>query len=326
MRRLLTIFTILYPLTIFAQEDTEVKTDSSVISTKYFKYLNSIRVFNELKDKSKTYYTDYFFDTKKVHEEAIFNEDNDYIGISRIYTADGKLIAETNHDLGVWTVNIKDAFPFYELLKKMKLKGDSLIKSVYGQEFFNKYVTWNMGGSAIYNKTESGNWNDKFNNKPIEFLFRYNIRFDNAHVYRGMIEFELDSIGNFIPNESEDIYGFEKLPANLNREFRLNFTNVIEKAKEKGLVESDSIKAVAFLKWEGLRKPELYNGHFRFFVIIKTNTIKKIVVDGRSSVTEKFDVYSFDPWTGDFIEKKKMKSISSWEERSGSSTGLIEDK
>ena len=59
--------------------------------------------------------------------------------------------------------------------------------------------------------------------------------------------------------------------------------------------------------------------------MIKTGEIKNIVLNGRSSVVDKFDVYAFNPWTGDFIEKKKMKSVSSWEERSGSSTVLIDD-
>jgi len=36
-------------------------------------------------------------------------------------------------------------------------------------------------------------------------------------------------------------------------------------------------------------------------------------------------VYVFNPWTGDFIEKKKMKSVREWEEGHGLSTGLIPD-
>ncbi|UZR99759.1 hypothetical protein [Chondrinema litorale] len=40
----------------------------------------------------------------------------------------------------------------------------------------------------------------------------------------------------------------------------------------------------------------------------------------------KFDVYIFNPWSGEFIEKKKMKSIREWERRSGSATGLILDE
>jgi hypothetical protein len=326
MKHLLLLVTILYPLTIIAQEDKEIRTDSSVITTKYFKYLNSIRVFNELENKTKTYYTDYYYDTKKTKEEGIFNEDNDYIGISKIYSPEGKVITETNHDLGIWTVKIEEDYPFYQIQNKIKLKADSLIKSIYGDEFFNKYVTWKIDGSAIYNKNESGNWVDKFTNEPKTFLFRYNIRFDREHIYRGIIEFELDSTGHFIPNPYERIYGFEEVPSNIEKDFKLNFSKAIDKAKEEGLVESDSNKAIAFLKWEGLQKPKLYNGCFRFYVIIKTDQIKNIVPEGRSSITEKFVVYSFNPWTGYFIEKKKMKSVKSWEKYSGNSTGLIEDK
>ena len=110
--------------------------------------------------------------------------------------------------------------------------------------------------------------------RDTSFLFRYNLRLDPEHIYRGIIEFELDSAGNFIPNPYEEIYGFEKVPDNIPREFKLNFSDAIEKARKEGLVESDSARAIAFLKWESLKKHELYNGQFRFYVIIKTDLIK----------------------------------------------------
>ena len=36
-------------------------------------------------------------------------------------------------------------------------------------------------------------------------------------------------------------------------------------------------------------------------------------------------VYVFNPWTGAFVEKNKMKAIREWEKLSGSSSGLIPD-
>jgi hypothetical protein len=133
-------------------------------------------------------------------------------------------------------------------------------------------------------------------------------------------------VGNFIPNEYEEVFGFEEIPGNYKKGFTLSYEQAIEIAKKRGLVENDTAKAIGYLKWEGFKTPTLYNGRFRFYVLIKTATIENIVANGRSSRIDKFDVYSINPWTAEFIEKKKMKAIRSWEKMSGSSTGLLPDR
>lgn len=307
-----------------AQEGKTIITDSSVIETKY--YPGGKEIKEKIKNKNLVYYW-FYRDNKDVLTTTAFNDTlGRDIGVSKQYDDNGKLLYTFDHDNGTWIVENKKKYPFYELLNGMKLKADSLIISVYGKSFLEKNTIWNINGSYIYNENESGSWTDNLRSKPNKFLFRYNVRLDQNHFYEDMIEFEINSDGKYIPNQYEQIYGFEKPIENVKREFNLNYNDAIEKAKKLGLTETDSIKAFAFLKWEGYGKPELYNGNFRFYVIIKTKTIKDIRPNGRSSVTEKFDVYSFNPWTGDFIEKKRMRSINSWEKYSGNSTGLIEDK
>ena len=116
------------------------------------------------------------------------------------------------------------------------------------------------------------------------------------------------------------------MPNNLKGSFQLSVEEAIKQAKQFGLTENDTTKAVGILRWESFKKPELINGQFRFYVSIKTKTIENIVPNGCSSRMTKFEVYCFNPWTGKFIEMKKMKSIYSWEKMSGSSTGLIPDQ
>jgi hypothetical protein len=219
----------------------------------------------------------------------------------------------------------KKEYPFYDLQNKMKIMADSLISKMYGQSFQKNNTVWSVGGSYIYNETESGNWTDKFKKKPTKFLFRYDVKLDNNNRYDDLIEFELDAKGNFIPNPYEAIFGFEYVPDNLKGGFKLTLEDAIKQAKQLGLAENDTTKAVGILRWENFKKPELINGQFRFYVTIRIKTIENIVPNGRSSRTTKYEVYSFNPWTGEFIEKKKMKSIYSWEKMSGSSTGLIPD-
>jgi hypothetical protein len=203
------------------------------------------------------------------------------------------------------------------LKKEMKLLADSLVSKMYGKSFLKNNTVWNKSGSCIYTENE-------FKKEPT-FLFRYDVKLDKSHKYEELIEFELDSKGNFIPDVYEEIYGFENVPDNLKGCFRLTLKEAINKAKQLGLKEDKKTKASGVLWWENFKKPELINGQFRFYVTIKTKTIEKIIPKGRSSITTKFEVYSFNPWTGDFIEKKKMKSIYSWEVGIGSQTGLIPD-
>lgn len=102
----------------------------------------------------------------------------------------------------------------------------------------------------------------------------------------------------------------------------------IDKAKQFGLVENDTIKAFTFLSWQFNKdkKLELFNGHFTYNVAINTKTIKHEPKGGRNRIEYKFDVYVFNPWTGQYIEKQKMKSYREWEELSEQTTGLMPDK
>lgn len=317
--------TLLAPITIWAQTDFEIQTDSSVIETKYFKDFNYIGEFNRLKNKTKTYYRQYFYDTKKLQEECIFGEDGYHIGVSKVYSQKGNLISKIDHDKGVWMTVDEAEYPFYNLQNNMKIMADSLISKMYGSSFLKNNTIWSIDGSAIYNEKESGDWDDKFMEKPTKFLFRYDVLLDKDHRYSDLIEFKLDSSGNFIPSQYESIFGFENVPDNLKGSFKLTFEDAIRQAKQLGLTENDTTKAFGILRWENFKKPELINGQFRFYVSIRTKTIENIVPNGRSSRTTKYEVYSFNPWTGVFIEKKKKKSIYSWEKVSGSSTGLIPD-
>src|SRR5471030_786581 len=95
--KLFLLFFLLSPVRLWAQKDNLVKTDSSMIETKYFKYLNSIRVFNKLKNKNKSYYTDYYYNTKGVREKGVFLNNN-YYGIWKEFWPNGKLKRETDYN------------------------------------------------------------------------------------------------------------------------------------------------------------------------------------------------------------------------------------
>lgn len=304
------------------------KPDTLHIDTLTFvreKYPNVRLIKTFTKNRNIVYYDYYYNGTTQLESSYTYDKLEKPIGITKQFTEKGVLEYIQDYDKGEWIVYNKKEYPFYDLQYKMKLKADNLVSKMYGQNFLKNNTVWSVSGSYIYNKDESGNWTDKFKNKPTKFLFRYNVKLDNYNKYDDLIEFELDKNGNFIPNPYEEVYGFESVPDNLKGSFKLTYLDAIAKAKQLGIVENDTTKAIGILRWENFKKPELINGQFRFYVTIRTKTIENIVPDGRSSRITKYEVYSFNPWTGEFIEKKKMKSINSWEKMSGSSTGLIPD-
>ncbi len=269
---------------------------------------------------------DYYYNgTTQIKKTSIYDTLEKQIGITELYNEKGVLEYSQDNNKGDWNVYNKKEYPFYDLQNKMKVIADSLVSKMYGYSFLKNNTVWSVGGSYIYNETESGNWVDKFKKKPTKFLFRYDVNIDKSNRYNDLIEFELDANGNFIPNEYEEIFGFENVPDSLKGGFKLTFEEAMNQSKQLGLTENDTTKAVGVLRWENLKKPALINGQFRFYIIIKTETVENVAQNGRSSRITKYEVYSFNPWIGKFVEKKKMKSIYSWEKMSGSSTGLMPD-
>ncbi|WP_397363968.1 hypothetical protein [Olleya sp. R77988] len=71
--------------------EERIKTDSSLITKKAFKHDNSYRVFNELKNQKKTYYTQYYLDTKVIREKGMFINGKE-TGTWTFYDKNGKLV------------------------------------------------------------------------------------------------------------------------------------------------------------------------------------------------------------------------------------------
>ena len=321
MKILPTIFFLLLSLATTAQNLSVATTDSSRIETRL--YPGGREVKEILATKDLVYYRFYRNDQTVATTTATHTKAGRPIGITRDYNDRGQLLYTVDHERGTWRVADKHLYPFYEVQDRMRSKADSTIAAIYGRQFLLASTVWNVQGSAIYNATESGNWTDRFDAKPTEFLFRYDVKLSPGRVYPELIEFKLDANGHFIPNEFEEVFGFEKRPQVPAPRFTLAYQSAIETTRKKSGARNQPLSG--FLKWESFKKTALYNGHFRFYVPIKTGTLTDLHPKGRSSVTDQFDVYVFNPWTGAFIGKKKMKAVRSWEERSGNSSGLVPD-
>lgn len=303
-----------------------IETDSSSINI----IRNSVyRVYTEtFKRKDSVWYSvTYIDDTTKLNTEGWQLKNGRRLGIWKEYDREGNLLFTQNHDKHTCVVNPK-MFPYHSILEQMKQTADKMIIEAYGRQFMDKHIVFNFDCYA-YNKDEDylGSWTEPMTSKPNSFLLRYEVRLhqsDEDFIELGIC---LDSNGKYIPSADDmsNNYGFEQVKTQ-NRNFTIDKTKAIELAKKVGLTESDKTKINEFLFWESFKKQKYFNGQFRYYITELTEIQEYKVSQNRQGIVYRYTVYVFNPWTGQFVEKKKMKTIKEWEELSGSSTGLIPDK
>lgn len=305
-------------------------------------HLDSLTITRERKKDFrlvKTFYNNqnlivhehYYNKTTRIKSILEYDSIGRPIGIARHFTQKGFLEYTQDYDKGEWIVYDKENYPFYEIQNTLKLKADSLVSKMYGYDFLHNHTIWSPGESFIVNEKERERWTDKLKQVPTKFEFCYHVRLDSQGLYKGYIYFDLDVKGNFLPSFKErgfffNSYGFEKVPETNKGSFKLNVTEALLKAKSIGLTETDSTKAFGLLWWEAFKKIDIINGQFRFYIAIETSEIKNINPEGYSHKTTKYDVYVFNPWTGEFVELKKMKRKYWWEKDRSGFTLLIPDK
>ena len=325
MKRIIVIISFLsISLSGYSQfERIEFETDSSNVEL----IRNSVyRIWEEtFKDKDSVFYSVRFInDTTQLNTEGWKNKEGKYLGIWKEFNEDGKLMYERDHDNAMCKIN-KSLYSYHDMLEEMKRKADSLIITAYSKEFFENNVRFNFSCYAYDEDGYVGTWIEPMKRKPTKFLFRYQVRLRTSDWYDEMIGIELDEKGKYIPNKGFwNNYGFEKLEGQ-KRTFEIDKIKAIESAKEHGLVNFKANEVDEFLTWERFKKAEFYNGQFRYYITELVDKIEYKEGENRKGIVFKFNVYSFNPWTGEFIEKKKMKSIKEWGENSGYTTGLIPD-
>lgn len=304
-------------------ERIKFETDSSSVEL----IRNSVyRIWEEtFKNKDSVFYSTRFIkDTTQLNTEGWKNKAGKYLGIWKEFNEDGELMYERDHVNATCKIN-KSLYPFHDMLEKMKRKADSLIITAYSKEFFENNVRFNFSCYAYDEEGYVGTWIEPLIRKPTKFLFRYQVKLRTSDWYDDMIGIELDEKGRYIPNEGFwNNYGFEKIKGKKTT-FQIDKIKAIESAKEHGLVYFEANAVDEFLTWERFKKAEFYNGQFRYYITELVDKIEYNEGENRKGIVFKFNVYSFNPWTGEFMEKKKMKSIKEWGENSGHTTGLIPD-
>ena len=328
-------FTTSFGQTPFSEE---IETDSSNIEI----IRNSVyRVYTEtFKKKDSVWYNiTYIDDTTQLNTEGWKLKNGRQLGIWKEYDSKGNLLFTQNHDQHTCVVNPK-LFPYHSILERMKQTADKMIIAAYGKQFMDKHIVFNFDCYA-YNKHKTkfgcckdsmwtedylGSWTEPMTSKPNSFLFRYEVRLNPSDEESIELGICLDNKGNYFSSEDDmsNNYGFEQVKTQ-TKNFTIDKNKAIELARKVGLKETDSTKIDEFLFWENFRKQKYFNGQFRYYITELYEQKQYNQSKNRQAFVKRYFVYVFNPWTGEFIEKKKMQSRSEWEEGHGLSTGLIPD-
>lgn len=304
-----------------------LETDSSINMIVFMKDENRIKEAVFMKRKDSSYFIERYYDTKNIRTEGK-SLDNIPVGIWYVYSNNGELEEIEDYEKGEWKVISNKHYPYYDLRKEMKNKGDSIIINNYSEDFLNNHVIWDFGRSCIYNDEGFGNWTEFLESPPNKYRLVYALEIEGMKKKMGesKIIFELDSIGNLI--KSDNTKGLEDLTKIPQKTFNINLVIAKEKAGRNGLQLYDDAKIQGFINWESVTQKNgvMHNGRFKYYLLHEKEVKKNINPEARSVIEYKYDVYIFNPWNGEFIEKKRMKSITGWEKRSGSSTGLMLDE
>jgi hypothetical protein len=337
-----TLYLILFLLSVNAFSQKKpfkeiIETDSSTIEI----IRNSeYKCWDEtFKFKDSTRFISWFIeDTTQISYESWGRKSiNKYIGISREYKKDGTLMYEWDHEKGICKVN-RTLYPYYEMLEEMKIKADSMIIKTYSKDFFNNHVRFEYEGGAwfgewkVYDKdtvwstSSVGSWTEPMTRKPNHYRIVYRVRLSKNDEPGIELGIELDSIGNYYPSDDDrwGNYGFEAIKGN-QRTFNIDKNRAIEIAKTNGLVVTDSSEISEFLTWERFGKKEFYNGQYRYYISDLTGKTEYTEEKDRKGIIYRFNVYTFNPWTGESVEMKKMKRRHEWGKNSGHWTGLRPD-
>jgi hypothetical protein len=308
------LFLLAYKIVLAQYSENIFKTDTSEI--KIIK--NSVyHIYEETyKNKDSVWYSvHYIKDTARINTEGWKRRNGKLLGVWNEFNYDQQLLYTWDHDKGNCEVN-KDLFPYHDILEKMKLKADSLIITNYSKEFYDKHIRFEYNCVAynhykakfdccedsIWTDDFLGSWIEPIKTKPNSFKFRYEIRLNESDQNGIELGICLDSAGNYFPSDDDkwNNYGFEKVTSE-NKTFEIDIKKSTIIAKQHGLIVTDSSDIKEFLIWENFKKQTLYNGQFRYYITDLTSKTEYKKGKDRQGIVYRYNVYSFNPWTGDFI-------------------------
>ena len=213
-----------------------------------------------------------------------------------------------------------DSYPKKSQLYKIRAKSDSIVKSIYGEKFFNSHTRWSFKNSYYFSTFEEDDalpypWPPDDTNtvvKRSEFSICYDILYD-AGILKNGICILIDKDGNLLPfhlwnDKGEKIVnqGFEKIDTT-DSDFKLTTEEAVQLANSNGLHTKDTDRVSCKLAWYPKEDTTsvIDSGNF-YFEVTYNPEFKK---GDRRRFQKGYDVeyenyvWLFDPWTKELISK-----------------------
>jgi hypothetical protein len=304
---------------LFAQDKTTIiHTDSSVITSVC--KAGSYKIVEErFKKGNRILHTSYHKDTLTIKNTHYTDALNNFIGVQKIFDKKGKLILQIDHTKLTWYADT-DVYPNFPLLDRVKARADSILRMYFGREFAYASMRWNIFSSSYFaGNSRSPNFGiswtreDYPSYEPTLCHIVYDIV--NENEYRGQVKMLIDTAGNIQGGQLTEpgfiLYneGFKKFTTNEHPFYKLSIKNALKKAEALGLETSDDIVTTTSYKWERDKDPisPIFNGNVRLIISQSKKSDFKLVGDV-GVLTGYTNMWVFDPWSGDFIEKRRIKN------------------
>jgi hypothetical protein len=288
------------------------KTDSSIITTfsDEWQGIKRIQIYNDLKKKPITYYSELYPKTRIVKLKGkSYNDYDNRIGLWQHYNKDGKLIRTDDYNTGRAVSYISND-TLTDKFNAMLSKADSFIIYHFGEKFFNNNTKFNANTSDW--NTGSYDWFERRGVKdPYNFMFDYDIVIGKNQY--SSIYFYIDSTGIV------DVTGFTDCLTQRECDLKINYKDALLLAKENGLALKKG-KFFTDLVWH---KPKLdsingkpnfhkvYKGKYEY-MIASYRTKRKVGNQSFKETVAVYDAIYINPWTGEFIRKDEVKKVIRW--------------
>ena len=288
------IFIIVITIKCYSQKPFEtIQKGDTLIEIRTYENLNIINEFKKIKGQDIEFFKSFELNSKILKEEGKFNKNGDWCGLRKIYSNDGKLIREVNYDNNDEKIHNNYLIPFQENFNFIQLKSENLLIEKLGKSFFENFLILNPSRTYFYGKKTSNNWFEIAEEKPIEFVMSYDLKWENKRYE--IIYFKIDSLGNLIDKKA---------------------ITKVHNYKGKSLISKKLAEKIALEN--GLTENEM-PFEYKFNLEEKTKTELQMIIYGKpyetiregNTIKESFLLLTLEPFTGKVlnVERKTYHGI-----------------
>lgn len=271
------------------------------------------------KDRDSVYYKVYHFpDTNTLRQEGWLRDEGLRFGKWAAYNSNGTRLYELDYDKHTCNFN-QTLYPRLDTKQQMKKKADTLLINKFGLPFFRQNIyfdfdahiyQWqliNYPTGRFFERVRIADWVEPAYKKPHGYVLNYSIRLSAQEKFRNYLTIELDSLGVPIKDTTGEALNFDDTRQALSTAMQINRPAALAICKRHPLWES-TYDFETTLKY-GWLKDGLYPGEFYYEVQQLYDLSDDASKSINGALAKYYNVWRFNPWTGELFFKKRLKKI-----------------